>query len=192
MELQSSNSLDPKVQLKDIQRFEKHVRELSKSMDSLRWRFSAFLFALSIISAIFTWQKSSSLCLFFEVTLSWCCDIRLKWVCVSNTNVSTLSSSSDVEMEWSQQSVSLNSIKRDVILWFCIAVAPPVLLAISGIYRSTIVEPSRLVRRLNNALSHYHVAYSIPRARLMRTEKTVEKTWNSGFRFRSPSTRHSI
>jgi len=54
----------------------------------------------------------------------------------------------------------------------------------SGAYRCVIYEPVHLVPRLNRVLAHFHVAYSAPRARLMRTERTVGKTWKTQFRFR--------
>jgi hypothetical protein len=54
------------------------------------------------------------------------------------------------------------------LAWALLGVAPLVIFFATGVYQSTIVEPSRFVQRLNTSLSRFHLAYAKDRAQLLR------------------------
>ena len=57
------------------------------------------------------------------------------------------------------------------LAWALLGVAPLLLFFASGVYRSTIVEPSLFVERLNRSLAQFHVAYATDSGRLLRTPR---------------------
>lgn len=67
-------------------------------------------------------------------------------------------------------------ILRLWLAWALLGVAPLVIFFTSGVYKSTIVEPTQFVKRLNCSLARFHLAYSTESGQLLRVDPTPELT----------------
>ncbi|KAA8499769.1 hypothetical protein FVE85_7354 [Porphyridium purpureum] len=185
---------DEKVQLQDVRLFESTIRSLVVDGCTVQTRFCGLFAVMVLVSALHTWLERRILALqalriyhsyvlyVYNATNADAVPLVLPY------GLGELPLRQTQQLDGLTQHVDTHAalLLYRMALWLCTAVLPPTLFICGGVFRATITEPSFFVHKLNRSLSCFHVAYSAPRARLMRIEKAVQtRTWNENLRFRA-------